>query len=245
MRKKTILISLAVFLAILSVLAVRDYGAYASRTNASAVWAWAVTRWLEFRNPNMDFVTDSSLLKNAMAEEGGNRAFLDASSISPRNGNRPQMVRGVPHRQLDQHPGAGTLSVMNLRLSALGDFGDSGAKRISYSPSLWELTGAQALIVKDCTPLTCSASLIRTKGEFAHLHSYDGSFHVQLSPKDMAFVIESGWGELFPISGALWGKIPYVVLVYAPRTREETDIVSKILIASFEYATLPATKNSK
>ncbi|MBI3373146.1 MAG: hypothetical protein HY017_15570 [Betaproteobacteria bacterium] len=245
MRKKKILISLAIFLAILSVLAVRDYGAYASRTNASAVWAWAVTRWLEFRNPSMDFVTDSSFLKNAIAEEGGNRAFLDASSIPSRNGNRPQMVRGVPHRQLDQHPGEEMRSVMNLRLSTLHDFGDSGARRISYSPSLWELTGAQALIVKDCTPRTCSAALIRAKGEFAHLHSHDGSFHVQLSPKDIAFVIESGWGELFPISGALWGKIPYVVLVYAPRTKGESDIVSKVLIASYEYATLPSSENSK
>lgn len=244
MSKKKMLIGLALALAILSVLAVRDYDAYASRTNASAIWAWAVTRWLEFRNPGMDFVTDSSLLKNAMTEEGGSRAFLDPASVPPRNGNRPRMVRGVPHRQIDQHPEDQIRSAMNLRLSALHDFGDSGAKRISYRPSLWELTGAQALVVQDCTPRTCSASLIRAKGEFAHLHSHDGSFHALLSPKDIAYVIESGWGELFPISGALWGKIPYVVLVYAPRTREESEIVSKILMASYNHSTSPALKNS-
>ena len=192
----------------------------------------------------MDFVTDVSYLKNAIAEEGGNRTFLAAASIPPRKGSRPRMVRGVPHRQVDQHPEKEMLSVMDARLAALHDFAASGARRISYRPSLWELTGAQALIVADCEPRTCSASLIRTKGEFAHRHSYDGSFHVQLSPRDIALVIESGWGELFPISGALWGKIPHVALVYAPRTKEEADIVTKILVASYEYATSPRPSSS-
>lgn len=44
-------------------------------------------------------------------------------------------------------------------------------------------------------------------GEIAHLHGQDASLHVSLSPLDAAEVIEKGWGERFPLAGAV-SRVP-------------------------------------
>ncbi|MBV9847214.1 MAG: extracellular solute-binding protein [Kutzneria sp.] len=58
-----------------------------------------------------------------------------------------------------------------------------------------------------------------------------------MSPPDMVTVIEKGWGELFAASGGLWGRIPPVVLVHAPRTEAEANVVGRILRVAYQYAT--------
>ena len=215
-----------------------DYRAFAGRTNASAPWAWMVTRLLEATRASLDeeAVDIDRLRPHARADA----RFLDGAAIAARAGERPEMVRGVPHRQLTQHPPAALRASMRERLAALadfadGNFADGATHALSFRPSLWELTGAEALIVKTCA--TCSPELVRAKGEVAHLHSYDGSLHAILSPADAMLVIERGWGELFAVAGALGGRVPWIVLVYAPRTAAESETVISILRASYRYAT--------
>ena len=67
-----------------------------------------------------------------------------------------------------------------------------------------------------------------------------GSMHMCLTVKDAAKVLESGWGERHLLAGknASPGfSVPSgLVLVYAPRTKDELEICLKILSASSSFA---------
>ncbi len=224
-------------LSLLVVLALWDYRRYAARTNAHAVWAWIVTRILQVLRGNLArLALDAAALKAIAA---GKRSFLAADEIPQRSGERPQMVHGLPHRQLNQHPSAEMRRVLLERVAGMQDLPGAPA-RTKFRPSLWELTGAEALVVQDCAAHNCSAELMRAKGEFAHVHSHDGSLHLMMALPDIVTVIEKAWGEYFAVSGALGGKVPHIALAYAPRTAEEIEITSRLLRAAYQFATTPA-----
>lgn len=216
-----------------------DYRRYAARTNAHAVWAWAVTRILQTTRGSLSrLALDVAALKPRAA---GQRTFLDRAEIPLRAGARPDMVHGLPHRQLDQHPSAGMRKALLERVAAMTDL-PGAAARTKFQPSLWELTGAEALVVQDCAAHNCSAELMRAKGEFAHVHSHDGSLHLMMALPDIVTVIERAWGEYFAVSGALGGKVPHIALAYAPRTPEELEIALRLLKAAWQFATTPVEK---
>jgi hypothetical protein len=59
--------------------------------------------------------------------------------------------------------------------------------------------------------------------------------HLTLHPADAAIVILRGWGERHPLSSGGWLArfVPQgFVMVYAPRTEEEVQIVRKIVAAA-------------
>ncbi|ETN36487.1 uncharacterized protein HMPREF1541_08765 [Cyphellophora europaea CBS 101466] len=62
-------------------------------------------------------------------------------------------------------------------------------------------------------------------GEVGHAHPADGSLHVWLSEGDARRVVEGGWGERFPLAFVDKGW----VMVYAPKTMTEADVVEEIL----------------
>ncbi len=226
-------LALLVFAVLAVGYAYEDYQKYSARTNAAAVWGWIFTRWFEWTQ-NPDELLRSEKLRKLRADSNCRPAFLKEQDVPARPGARPQMVRGVPHRQLDQHASAAVRALMDGTLGAKNEF--PGAVPVSFISSRWELTGARALILEGCTPQTCHANMLRSRGEFAHLHSHDGSFHVALSAPDLALVIEKGWGELFPASGLLGGRVPYIALVYAPRDAGEWGVVRRILGAGHRLA---------
>lgn len=97
--------------------------------------------------------------------------------------------------------------------------------------------------------LPLDSSIVRPESknmfsEVAHIHAQDLSFHVNLAPKDAAIVIDNNWGERFAVSGrTMWiGRLKGrrvndgYVLVYAPRTMEEVEIVKRIVKASIGFA---------
>ncbi|CAF4035784.1 unnamed protein product, partial [Adineta steineri] len=100
--------------------------------------------------------------------------------------------------------------------------------------SVAEYTGADALFLPNADEKTFA------KGEFAHLHSNDGSFHMILHPSDAKLLIEKQWAERFPLSGVnLFNKIQIpktYVLVYAPQNENEIKIWKTILNAAIDYS---------
>ena len=63
--------------------------------------------------------------------------------------------------------------------------------------------------------------------------------HMCLSLKDAATIVSSGWGEPHILAGTDMGGMTLargLVLVYAPRSPEEVEIVLKILKASLAFA---------
>ena len=102
-------------------------------------------------------------------------------------------------------------------------------------PSLASLPGARALTVASELPTNPDAMVVGR--EFAHVHPQPngGSLHLRLPTDRAAEVVATGWGEWH--SFALDGTLPNLVMVYAPRTDDDLEIVQTIIEAAVEYAT--------
>jgi hypothetical protein len=68
--------------------------------------------------------------------------------------------------------------------------------------------------------------------EFTHIH-LDGSFHTVVSADVENEIITKKWG----VRHMYYDQGVKEVLVYAPRNKEEIEIVKTIVIKSYEYAT--------
>lgn len=69
--------------------------------------------------------------------------------------------------------------------------------------------------------------------EIAHAHPADNSLHVWLSDPDARKVIESGWGQRFPLTFVKGGW----TMVYAPRDEAELETVERIVKAGVTFLT--------
>jgi hypothetical protein len=69
--------------------------------------------------------------------------------------------------------------------------------------------------------------------EVAHVHPSENSLHVYVSPQDARLVIKRGWGQRFPVT---WLAPPSWIMVYAPRTEEEVEVVREIVRAGVCFA---------
>jgi hypothetical protein len=63
---------------------------------------------------------------------------------------------------------------------------------------------------------------------------YDSSLHLSLPKPWVGEVLEKGWGEPHPLAGNTISD--NYVMVYAPRTREEVDIVYEVVLLSYWWA---------
>ncbi len=59
--------------------------------------------------------------------------------------------------------------------------------------------------------------------------------HMKLPGPRFTEVVDKGWGEHHPF--ALDGSVPNLLMVYAPRTEEDLEVVKTIIRAAVEYAT--------
>lgn len=145
-----------------------------------------------------------------------------------RKGVKPKTTPSNPHMQLDQQPEDREL-VDKLMAWAFS------LAYISKEYSKISVPGAQAMCMsqnKKCTH--CNAFMI--ENEFAHFHPIpDGSMHLGLPIKDSKYVIENGWGEMHPLVNKGWLP-PNFIMVYAPRTEQEIEVIKKIIYRSYEFA---------
>ncbi len=145
-----------------------------------------------------------------------------------RTGTGPAVAPGIPHIQLDQ-----TSSDELLARMASWAFSLSG---VVEQPSRASLPGARALTVAP-DALTARPDAMIVGREFAHIHPqpHGGSMHMKLPASRIAEVVDKGWGEHHPL--ALDGSAPNLLMVYAPRTEEDLEVVKIIIRAAVEYAT--------
>ena len=148
-------------------------------------------------------------------------------TLPPRQGGRPRVTDGIPHVQLDQTAS----DEMLAELSAWAFSLDGVVER----PSRASLPGARALTVAPELAVRRQAMIVGR--EFAHIHPQPnggGSLHLRL-PEDQALeVVDTGWGEWHPF--AVDGTMPGLVMVYAPRSDEDLEVVKTIIEASVAYA---------
>ena len=152
---------------------------------------------------------------------------LRGFALPQRPGAKPAATTGIPHVQLDQNAGDGVLQALTAWAFAL--------EGVVEEPSRASLPGARALTVATELPANPDAMIVGR--EFAHVHPQPngGSLHLRLPADRAGEVVARGWGEWHPL--ALDETLPNLVMVYAPRTDDDLDIVQTIIEAAVEYAT--------
>jgi len=199
-------------------------------------------------------LVDSSAIK-AYKDYYSSSSFLK-SALTIREGHRPKCGDSLPHFQLeDQSPDEVFQLLTSRAAELLGDgvtVGHSTASLPSTYPCYF-LGGKCAMPYE----ASMTPGGPRKGREFAHIHTKyfpegnsknqgggQGSMHLCLSLKDAATVLESRWGERHLMAGEVFNKkwapgltLPRgLVMVYAPRTKKEVDIVLSILEASYAFA---------
>ena len=144
-------------------------------------------------------------------------------ALPRRPGPRPRTTPTNPHQQLDQHPNEAVIERLAGRLFSLPG--------VVEAPSMVSVPGARALLLID-GPVNPRATMAGR--EFAHLHPLpDGSLHVSLPPARAREAIEAGWAELHPLAGLFHSGL---VMLYAPRDDEETDVVLTLVRDALAFA---------
>ena len=177
------------------------------------------------------------------------RGYL--KEIPHRRGPRPLVAGIAPHRQTTQK---GCEEMQNALAAGLKDLARTNSDLLSTGISCFEkhnlalffnpqsvdiqspavsfielaTQGEAHTLSNEPDPVHASCSL---PAEICHLHTTDSSMHLTLHPSDAAMVISHGWGERHPLAG----RGPWVprgfVMVYAPRGKEEVEILMKIVRA--------------
>jgi hypothetical protein len=176
---------------------------------------WLNSRWVQ--SFGWLDVTDASLLpllKDAVrADPVG---YLNRS-LPARQGERPLMIRGQPHRQRNQvdEVSAKIASSLHREVFSSGEGeqawpwlgqavdGRQGCEHVGV-PSLFEGTGAASLRFNEAEICGCAPAVKSRKGEWAHVHNADGSWHMLLAPADVVAVVGAGWGEVWPAAALGW-----------------------------------------
>jgi len=144
--------------------------------------------------------------------------------LARRDGPRPRVEGIAPQRQLDQRGCPDTHFAFRAAVSRLAS---EHPQFLRTGTSCFEKKGL-ALFAINPLNATC-------RGEICHVHHSDRSFHMNLHPNDAAVVLERGWGQRHPL--ARGGRfVKYVpkefVMVYAPRNKEELEVVCRIVEAA-------------
>lgn len=159
-------------------------------------------------------------------------SYIKPQKTPNRVGDRPTLTRWtLPQRQvLDKiTPGAAT-ALQNL----MQEFASTApySSSIETRPSKTEGGTGPAIYVKpDVKTINPVAQKIFY--EVAHVHPSENSLHVYVSPLDAKLVMKRGWGQRFPVT---WLAPPSWIMVYAPRTEEEVEIVREIVRAAVCFA---------
>jgi catechol 2,3-dioxygenase-like lactoylglutathione lyase family enzyme len=136
---------------------------------------------------------------------------------------------GQPHQQLDQQPtDRGIRRRLAERVFALPG--------VSEGPTRISVPGARALLLDRATAAG-PAEAFFVDGEFAHLHpGQDHSLHVCLPANLATAACEAGWAE--PHTLVASGALPRThVMVYAPRDKDELEVVGSLVEAAHRFAT--------
>jgi len=154
-----------------------------------------------------------------------NNAFV----LPKRDGPKPKTTPRNPHTQLDQQPTDRNIikGLMNWAFDL---------PEITKHGSLISVPGALAMCLSaDKMCQNCNAFMVGN--EFAHFHPEpDSSMHLGLTLQDVEYTVQQGWGELHPV--AKMGYLPpNFIMVYAPRNSEEIEVVKRIVMRSYQFAT--------
>ncbi|KIW12083.1 hypothetical protein PV08_09357 [Exophiala spinifera] len=190
---------------------------------------WGMTKLRVGRMLSGDDLSDASGLSSAAGP-----SYLDADAVPVRAGPRPPIVsRTMPQRQVPYGAGVVAPGVADRTATLPATFAARYPDILDVRPSRTEGYSSDGIYARESLP-TVNAECGRQKfigTEVAHVHPADGSLHVWLSEPDAKTVVEKGWAQRFPLAFIPKGW----VMVYAPRTMEEVDVVEGIIKAGVAW----------
>ncbi|WP_110669924.1 luciferase family protein [Salinicola halophilus] len=163
----------------------------------------------------------------ARPQQTDRREPFTRDDLPRRAGPRPATTDTNPHTQLDQQPEAPLSQEIEERVGRLAGVVLAPSRRAPPNTTGFYLKPEYAEGPADGFML---------KTEFAHLHPVpDVSLHLTLPEPIRTQAIEKGWAEPHPLAGQ--PTISHlIVLLYAPRDRQELAVVHSLIEASWAYA---------
>lgn len=174
------------------------------------------------------FMDNDDLLDTSIYGKTGPAYLTD---LSLRSSPRPRLMpRILPQRQVPD----GVLSTASLtRLhSIINRVAEAHPDVFEIKPSHTEGKTTEGLYAKhDLKTLNPIARDKMLDHEIGHTHPSDNSLHVWLSDRDATEVVNKGWGQRFclPFVNKGW------VMIYAPRSIEEVEVVERIVKAAARF----------
>lgn len=145
---------------------------------------------------------------------------------SSRPGTHPRTHLALPHLQLDQFPPADIMEALVERSLEIPHVRSKQSRMASPQ--------SYALYLTDEFACGLPEAFIDDH-EFCHLHPLpEGGIHLTLPGILREEVVRLGWGERHPLAKA--GILPTLVTVYAPRDRQELEIVLGFTAQSCQFA---------
>jgi Family of unknown function (DUF5519) len=172
---------------------------------------------------------DISRIAGDIGKPGDVKTLFD---LPKRQGPKPIIAPyAVPHRQMDQH---NDTAIRALQKKIFDDEIANSNNTLIYKTSYLE-RNSPGIFLKDSASGNQTVVAV-SHAEIGHIHMFDGSMHIILSPADTKEVIEKGWGELHGLAGQGRAAKTYM-MIYSPRNDMELGITKKILEAAIKYAT--------
>lgn len=150
---------------------------------------------------------------------------MTTNQLPERRRPRPFTQQAMPHTQIGIQPVPEINTELFKRCYSLPD--------VQNRPTVISVPGARALWLREDLPLAHPEVIARGR-EFAHIHP-DGSLHVTLPPERAREAVEKGWAEPHPMAQYL--GIDGMVLVYTPLDMDELDVVSGLILDSYNFVT--------
>ncbi|KAF2718445.1 hypothetical protein K431DRAFT_230797 [Polychaeton citri CBS 116435] len=180
------------------------------------------------------FSNDNLRDPSPLNKDKKSKSFLP-SPLPVRQTPRPKMLaRTMPQRQ-EPEP---LDSTIRARLHDIPKkFVESRSDVLVLDLSKTEGRSTDAIYAKPSLPGRDASAKDRILGdEIAHVHPSENSLHVWLSEADAAEVTAKGWGERFPL-GALGMCHAGWVMVYAPKSDADVDVIERIVKAGVAFLT--------
>lgn len=146
--------------------------------------------------------------------------------LPKRDGEVPATTNRVPHIQIGAEPVPQLSDRLLQRVATLPG--------VKLRDTVISLPGAKGFWLSETIDLARPQAIVGGR-EFAHLHP-DGSLHASLPPARAREAVKAGWAAMHPWADSRSGWEGFVLL-YTPRTREETDIVFQLLVDGYNYVT--------
>lgn len=174
----------------------RNFLALGPGGTPSTIAGYARLAWFRLfalRDPFAPLPVPSTPTSPSTSSSATPRAGILAPSRLPyRPGPTPTVAGLAPQRQLNQHGSADATARLTAALSLLAR---REPRRFGVATSCLEKHGF-ALFARH--PVNVCGN-----GEVCHVHSSDGSMHMNLHPEDIAQVLKLGWGQRHPLA---WGR---------------------------------------